>query len=537
MIFDNINLKRGLNKILIYYLVLLAFIVILPFDDGKRKILLNLLVLSFLVIIIIPYVYSKSKIYSIDWYSNKSLLNKELRYDFRSKVFFYLKYLIFLLRDTVSDFYQDSVKWTEKNPLLILAYFYLLAKMIAYNVLFSIVPYTDVFKKGGIYANQKQYFTGVLIADILGIPWDSVHYLEIAQKGYGGYDLANWVFGPLYPYLIYQLNNLLNFIQDSSLGFIFDIIGISKAAGNFWALSAVLVANFFSFVAMIMFYKISLHYLDKKATNEEEKNHNKVKATLATAVFIFFPTNFAYMTVAYSEPVFISFCLIAWYCFVMGREKSTKGERTWYLYLAGISAALADLSRSPGIVLFGVLPMICAFYAFKYLYQQNWQQSYIAFKDGIKVSIALTVPFLWGLFISWHQIDTVALQKNFWQQEIKIPWGGINYFLDKKPLPDVLPVFEFWGYVLLIFFLLLGAKKYSWELVFYSLAFFGLYTSVTGIGAYAIVRYLGSIWPAFLIFAEMDHKDTRPIVWAIIGLFYVLGMYWMTRWALSLFWG
>ena len=535
----NEELMTNFKKIVKYFLIFLAFLLLLPFDSRKEIYLIIFFSLSLFTLVILPFFYNKSKLYSFNVYLDHHAISKlgqsVYNINFRDKT----KYLFFYLKKSLIDLYSDVWNYVTSNPLLVLSYIYLGAKMLAYQYLLLAVPNSAVFKSKGSGAGEDRYFTGLLIADILGTAWDSVHFLDIAKYGYTdvpGHFIGTWVFGPFYPYLISLLSNFLNFINSSPFGFIFDYLGIRIAAGNFYAFSGVLIANAFSFIAMYLFYKITLFYLNKNKTNIKEIRQTKVKATFATAVFLFFPTNFAYMMVAYSESVFVTFCMLSFYFFILAREKSKQGKKTKLMYLSSFCAAIAYLTRIPGGLIFLILGLICAYNVIKYLYRRNWNEFGKAFTDGLKISSFFVIPYIWGIYESSNGIDITILQKAIWDQELKFPLGGYTYFFRPMNI-NVLPLFEFWGYVLLILILGVSSYKYSWHLTLYSVIFVFLYTSVTGIGAFAIVRYLGTIWPAFIIFSELKSKEGRYIVVGLVLYFFTVGLYDLTRWSLRLFWG
>ena len=535
------NSREVLRKILFTYFLVITALTLMPFDPVKKKLLFYTLFLSVLIFIIFPYFFQKRKVYKIDKFISLNYLDTSL---LNSREWFFLKvkYILYLLKNGIPDFYQDVKSFALNHSLLVLGYLYFGAKMLAYQLLFITVPKTQTFIHGGTYANEKEFFSGLLIADILGIAWDSVHYLAIAKYGYVAVSKTDggvWAFSPLFPFIISKVTDFLNYIDGSSFGFIFNIIGIRIASGNYYALSAVLVANFFSFVSMFVFYKVACTYLVKENSTPIEIRNGKLKATLATAFFCFFPTNFAYMTVGYTESLFFTNCLIAWYFFTKGLKKTQHGEGNYELFIASLFAGLTYLSRYPGGALFAIFGFTCLFYLIKNLLKENWQISKLYFWDGVKVSSFFIIPVIWQIYLSNNGADLTQIQKAYWGVELIFPIGGWNFWFNHLPtgIPDITPLVEFWSFVMLIFILSIASIRYSWHLTFYSLTFIALYTSATGIAAYSVVRFVGSIWPAYLQFSEMKSKKNFFIILGLLVYFYFVGVYWLSRWSLRLFWG
>ena len=532
------NSKIILKNIIAFFLILLAFIILLPFDYSKRFDLVLLLFTTTMVLVLIPYFYKKSKKYDLESFESYTLKTKEHSFkEFNTQYRVY--YLIFLLKSSILDLYSDIKAFMTSNPLLILGYCYLGAKMLAYNILLIAVPKSQLFINKGLVPGEERYFTGLLIADVLGTAWDCLHFLDIAKYGYTNLPkpyAGTWVFGHFFHFLIRIVDEILNFINSTSFGVIFDWIGIRIAAGNFYALAGVLVANLFSFIAMYLFYKIAFYYITKNKSESITIKDAKIRATIATAFFVFFPTNFAYMTGAYSESVFTTFCLLGFYLFIRAREKVKKGQNDKEMYIASLCAGIAFLTRFPGGLLFLIFGLICAYDCIRYFFKKDWKQCSLAFDDGLKISIFFVIPLLWYNYLIANKVNIAEIQKSIWNQQIIFPYGGLNAFIDQAN-PNIVSLFELWSFLFLIIVLVIASAKYSWYLTLYSFIFLGLYISITGMGSYSIVRYIGTIWPAFLIFSEMKSKETKYIVIALLIFFYSLGVYDLARWSLRIFWG
>lgn len=141
------------------------------------------------------------------------------------------------------------------------------------------------------------------------INWDSVHYIDIAENGYsyeGKGDLANIVFFPLYPFLIF----LFSFI----------FINFKLTA---WLLS----------VAFLIFAAYFLVKLTKRF-------HKKIKLFEPVLFLLIFPAAF-FLNAIYTESLFL-FLSIAVFYFSFKKN----------FWLAGIFGLLAALTRVTGILLF-----------------------------------------------------------------------------------------------------------------------------------------------------------------------------------------
>ncbi|MDG7032569.1 MAG: glycosyltransferase family 39 protein, partial [Nitrososphaerota archaeon] len=141
---------------------------------------------------------------------------------------------------------------------------------------------------------------GGSVLEQLSTKWDSVYYVGIAQNGYPvGSVTANYAFAPGYPSLIWLA---------------------SLAVGNY-LLSAAIVSNVFSVLAVLAFYRLSRMYF------------GPLGSLCASLAFGFFPTFVTYGLVSYSEPVYLFFAILAVYFFLNAR----------YFY-TGVTSSLAVLS-------------------------------------------------------------------------------------------------------------------------------------------------------------------------------------------------
>lgn len=200
------------------------------------------------------------------------------------------------------------------HTLVVTVLLFLLIKIV---IIFVLLTLFDFYDKS-IGTSNQVIQSGDILFDLLGTRWDSYFYLTIAKNG--SYDdpllpgdTRIWNFAPLYPLFI---RLFLSYTKEFQ-------VEIPLAAAG------VIVANLFSLTSTIAFFYVSRLYL-----NEE-------KAIGATLLFSFFPTVLVFSTVAYAEPVFLTFAIMSWYFF----EKENYPA-------SGFTLALATLARFPGALIF-----------------------------------------------------------------------------------------------------------------------------------------------------------------------------------------
>ncbi|MFX1452904.1 MAG: mannosyltransferase family protein, partial [Promethearchaeota archaeon] len=216
--------------------------------------------------------------------------------------------------DTNENIFQKISIWIRYHTLVTSLALFIVIKsiiLVIFILLFEILGFTV----GDTY---PPFHTGNTFFDLLGTRWDSSFYLIIAENGQyfdpaRPNDTRVWNFAPLYPIFIRILMEIGLFFQ----------IDIPVA------IAAVIVANIFSLISIVLFHFVSQLYL------------SDLKAISATLLFSFFPTTFVFSTVAYAEPVYLMFVIFSWYAFEKKRYATT-----------GITLALATLARYPGALIF-----------------------------------------------------------------------------------------------------------------------------------------------------------------------------------------
>jgi hypothetical protein len=130
-----------------------------------------------------------------------------------------------------------------------------------------------------------------LLLDVQGLPevfrpfntWDTQHYLFLSQRGYGVNPMSN-AFYPLYPYLVWLATPLFF---------------------NRPLIAAYVIANIFSLLVPIYMYRLGALFFTKE------------QAFRATVLLLTFPTAF-FLSVAYTESLYLSLCLMAFYYLFRG---------------------------------------------------------------------------------------------------------------------------------------------------------------------------------------------------------------------------
>lgn len=205
--------------------------------------------------------------------------------------------------------------------------------------------------------------------------WDSINYLNIAEKGYNadprkGFLLA---FFPLYPWMTRIFTYLTN---------------------NYF-LSAMLISTIASIIMVILLYKLSL--LD----------NSKEESRMSVWFLLIFPTAY-FIHIGYSESLFLVLTLSS---FLMARK------RKWTM--ASIFGALAVLTRNSGICL---IPALAVEAYLQYREEKKWRWEW------------LTILFIIsGLFVfAYVSYKTVgdpfgffASQRKYWGKELTVPWMAI----------------------------------------------------------------------------------------------------------------
>jgi Gpi18-like mannosyltransferase len=208
------------------------------------------------------------------------------------------------------------------------------------------------------------------------IRWDTVCYLNIAEKGYFS-DPVLTVWPPLYPLLI----RLLSFLISPQ------------------GLAAILISNLATWAAFTLFYVIVANdYGEQVACN-------------GLFLMAIFPTAFFFVA-AYTEALFLALMLASLHC--------ARQQRWFY---ASLFAAAAVLTRMQGVL----IPLVLLWEAYEhYGVPTKWKISQII-KVGIAVSLpiialgayAIYAHYVVGADWPWNTLST------YWRQHWGFPWQGV----------------------------------------------------------------------------------------------------------------
>ncbi|MDG7008820.1 MAG: glycosyltransferase family 39 protein [Nitrososphaerota archaeon] len=334
-----------------------------------------------------------------------------------------------------------------------------------------------------------QSTVGGNLLDQLSTRWDSVYYVSIARIGYpAGSVSANYAFAPGYPTFIWLANFLV---------------------GNY-LLSAAIVSNVFSVLAVVVFYHVAKIYFSPRGS---------LHASLALTLF---PTFVTYGLVSYSEPVYLTFAMLAVYFFLKGRY-----------FNAGMASSLAVLSGYASLlipVLFSsILILRRASARFGQLRPGPGGQS----TPGGDVKAPTRYGFVW--------LMTPLLVFGLWMCLLDVR-SGVQYalFVAQKPWGTALanPVAQFSAFLTGIFstqgnpveqmllrypytisFLALAYPlwKIDGGLAFYSFAFMLFVLSLVGTAYMSGPRLMLSAWPVLLVFGRAK-KEYLPLVLTLLAL-------------------
>lgn len=436
-------------------------------------------------------------------------------------------------------YFNEITEWIKGHALLFTIFIFVIVKIIA---LFTLITLFDYFDKS-IGSTNLVIQSGNIFFDLLGTRWDSYFYLTIANNGMyvdplRPDDTRIWNFSPLFPFCIRMLMDFAKLFQ----------VEIPVAVAG------VLVANFFSLTSTIAFFYMSRIYFDVE------------KAIGATLLFSFFPTIFVFSTVAYSEPVFITFSVLSWYFF----------EKKKYPF-AGLSLALASLARYPGALIFflyvpiyfgrkikekglkeafGCLIAIPLFpllvilkvailissqlalkvrlVYFSKFYQKlsineqkrkKFEQIMYFLDPGLSwVLIFGIIPLGWMIFVNTFAPESLSeIAYNNWGGRFIFPFAGFFDSLNAGNVKWTLERFAF-PVLLMVIGLFVLIKRPSIALLIIGQVLF--YTGFIGLHTLSIPRYTGTIFHIHLVLAEELASNKMITLFCSFFLIYGFKVLW-----------
>jgi hypothetical protein len=336
----------------------------------------------------------------------------------------------------------------------------------------------------------------VLHNRILGMwgTWDASWYLQIADRGYLA-DTNSLAFFPLYPLLIGLFGRLL---------------------GNSYLVVGLLISTVLAWVTLVLLHRLVAF---------DFHLHLARRTVLYLCVF---PVAF-YLFAVYTEALFLVWVLLF---FLAIRQ----WHRWWW---AGLLAALATLTRGPGVLL--IIPLAWEWARYQLavnVVQPGTSTAHLwktKFQALLKPSaLALALPLLAMIGWSAYQrfvlnvpADALLQAQAHWERSFAWPWttllDGLRAFFSPGPngLPIFNPAWDMPGHLLDAVFLVLGLACLTyacWEcwrrrLPFSYLLFMGtsmllpLFTPVRHEPVQSFPRFMLVIFPIFILLAQLSLRS------------------------------
>ena len=341
-----------------------------------------------------------------------------------------------------------------------------------------------------------QSAVGGNLLDQLSNRWDSVYYVGIAQAAYpaGGIS-AGYAFAPGYPAFIWLAHTVV---------------------GNY-LLSAAMVSNVFSVLAVVTFYHVARIYFSPR---------HSLYATLGLALF---PTFVTYGLVSYSEPVYLTFAMLAVYSFLKGR----------YFY-AGMSASLAVLSDYASLLIPVVFLGILILRRGPTRFGPAGPSSGARWAQGGSVNslsrygfVWLMTPLLvfgaWSFFLDARSGVQYALfvAQEPWGTTLANPIAQFQAFFTGILSTQGNPVQQLllrYPYTLSFLALTYPLRKVDGGLALYSLGFMLLVLSLVGTAYMSGPRLMLSAWPVLLVIGRL-RREYLPQVLILFAVFSLVSVH------------
>lgn len=298
------------------------------------------------------------------------------------------------------------------------------------------------------------------------VPWanlDGVHYLSIAENGYGIYQQA---FFPFFPLII----KFLSFVSF-----------------NNYLISGLIITHLSFFIALYFFYKlVKLDYSEKTAN-------------WSVLFLIFFPTSFFFASV-YTESLSLASIMVSFY--FVRKSNFLLGS-----FLGGISSA----TRFVGILLLpSIIIEFCQKYKKRKLDRDNFPASIlisiIIFSSS---GLLLYIFYLWKMFgdplLFIHSLSAFGVGRSG-GEVILLPQVIFRYLKIFATVPffthnALIALLEFGLFFIFLFILVFNIKKIRLSyLIFGILAV--MIPTLSGTLA-SIPRYLLIIFPVFIILGDL----------------------------------
>jgi hypothetical protein len=321
--------------------------------------------------------------------------------------------------------------------------------------------------------------------------WDTVHYIGIAEFGYGGQELFS-VWPPLYPFLIKAFSTIFQPL----------------------ILAAIIVSNLFFITATTLFLKLVSEIFDENIAKK------------GIYCMFLFPTSF-FLIAPYTESLFLTLSIAVVY---LSRKKE------WLF--AGLLSALAALTRVQGVLL--VLPIFI-----------EGMQVYFSKRDKKQLlqflPATLFAPFAYGLFSLYVHFGLlndwpwVALRSH-WGQYFAWPWEGFvgtitalfGRKIDYNVTLDFVKILNVISVIVSIFFLVKISKKLPLSIIVFGWASFLIVISKVDNQNIMIstLRYLLVIFPIFISQALAINRKWQKYVLLLLGLSLNIALLILSTWGL-----
>ena len=313
-------------------------------------------------------------------------------------------------------------------------------------------------------------------------PWyrfDTTHYLEIAQFGYGGKDYES-AFAPLYPLLIH----LLNYLIPSPM------------------LAAILISNL---AALITFWLLLILL---------QQLFNEYKARQGLLWLVVFPASFI-LLMGYTESLFFALFLAC----ILSLDR-----QQWIT--AALLAGLATLTRFQGLALI----ILFAAKAWQ-IWQENKNHNKFPLKQLLAPLIAAIFPMLVFMthLIILHWVYQVPwpwqMLSSSWNQHIGWPWEGIfgnvwAIFSYNLTLFHISLVFDLIAALLVPIFLIKTRKQIPFSLqIICWLFYLSAIMKITDHGILtSVLRYVLPVFPMYTGMGQLFKQPRLKMLMVTISI-------------------
>ncbi|MBI4162588.1 MAG: hypothetical protein HY513_02805 [Candidatus Aenigmarchaeota archaeon] len=322
--------------------------------------------------------------------------------------------------------------------------------------------------------------------------YDARAYLDIAENGYnsqfpGG---GNYAWYPLYPLMIKIFASAVAFI------------GVSFSFS--YGLSAFLISNIFSFVAVYYLYKL---------TNQEFGNSKIAKRSVI--YFSLFPTVY-FLTAMYAESLLIALSIASFYY--------AKNER-WFL--ASLTGFFAGMTRIQGAFLF---------FPISYMYFRSKEYKIKNIKaNGCFLMLPLTgsaVVMLYHYIITGNAFIQFSTQAAY-GRVLSLPWdsfmSAVLKIANATSLQDIF--YHVFNIFMALGFLALAAWSFKEMKKEYGIYFLiSMIVPLSSTALLSISRHNLAMFPAFMLMAKLSEKRKYRLIFApLYVIFFVLLIFFTAR--------